>query len=300
MELRQLKYFIRVADCLNFSEAAKESCISQSTLSQQIKQLEQELGSELFLRNSRTVSLTEAGMELLPYARTTIKDADACIERIRDLKDILTGTMNIGVTYSFSPILTETIFSFIKKYPKVKLNIFYKPMSELMDMLRDRKVDFVLAFKPSAPMEGIESHILFQNYLAAIVSSTHSLASEKKVSLEQIAQHGIALPSKGLQARNMLDKVLERYNFNLKARIELNDPDILLNLVRQSNLVTVLAEASIHNERGVKAVPIDIPDHEMVGCVHTLEDSYRKHSMLEFIKMLCESVAVRERINSWL
>ncbi len=291
MELRQLKYF---------SEAAKESCISQSTLSQQIKQLEQELGSELFLRNSRTVSLTEAGMELLPYARTTIKDADACIERIRDLKDILTGTMNIGVTYSFSPILTETIFSFIKKYPKVKLNIFYKPMSELMDMLRDRKVDFVLAFKPSAPMEGIESHILFQNYLAAIVSSTHSLASEKKVSLEQIAQHGIALPSKGLQARNMLDKVLERYNFNLKARIELNDPDILLNLVRQSNLVTVLAEASIHNERGVKAVPIDIPDNEMVGCVHTLEDSYRKHSMLEFIKMLCESVAVRERINSWL
>ena len=300
MELRQLKYFIRVADCLNFSEAAKESCISQSTLSQQIKQLEQELGSELFLRNSRTVSLTEAGMELLPYARTTIKDADACIERIRDLKDILTGTMNIGVTYSFSPILTETIFSFIKKYPKVKLNIFYKPMSELMDMLRDRKVDFVLAFKPSAPMEGIESHILFQNYLAAIVSSTHSLASEKKVSLEQIAQHGIALPSKGLQARNMLDKVLARYNFNLKARIELNDPDILLNLVRQSNLVTVLAEASIHNERGVKAVPIDIPDNEMVGCVHTLEDSYRKHSMLEFIKMLCESVAVRERINSWL
>ena len=300
MELRQLKYFIRVAECLNFSEAAKESCISQSTLSQQIKQLEQELGSELFLRNSRTVSLTEAGMELLPYARTTIKDADACIERIRDLKDILTGTMNIGVTYSFSPILTETIFSFIKKYPKVKLNIFYKPMSELMDMLRDRKVDFVLAFKPSAPMEGIESHILFQNYLAAIVSSTHSLASEKKVSLEQIAQHGIALPSKGLQARNMLDKVLERYNFNLKARIELNDPDILLNLVRQSNLVTVLAEASIHNERGVKAVPIDIPDNEMVGFVHTLEDSYRKHSMLEFIKMLCESVAVRERINSWL
>ena len=114
MELRQLKYFIRVAECLNFSEAAKESCISQSTLSQQIKQLEQELGSELFLRNSRTVSLTEAGMELLPYARTTIKDADACIERIRDLKDILTGTMNIGVTYSFSPILTETIFSFIR------------------------------------------------------------------------------------------------------------------------------------------------------------------------------------------
>ena len=80
---------------------------------------------------------------------------------------------------------------------------------------------------------------------ASFIVNRCSLASEKKVSLEQIAQHGIALPSKGLQARNMLDKVLERYNFNLKARIELNDPDILLNLVRQSNLVTVLAEAVI-------------------------------------------------------
>ena len=68
----------------------------------------------------------------------------------------------------------------------------------------------------------------------------------------------------------------------------------------QSNLVTVLAEASIHNESGVKAIPIDVPENEMVGCVHTLKDNYRKRSMLEFIKILSESVAVRERIKSWL
>ena len=300
MELRQLKYFVSVAENLNFSEAAKESCISQSTLSQQIRQLEQELGTDLFVRNSRKVALTEAGSELLPFARATINDASACMERIRDLKEVHTGTMDIGVTYSFSPILTETIFAFTKKHPGVKLNIYYKPMSELMDMLRDRKVDFVLAFKPSVPMDGIESHFLFQNYLAAIVSSSHSLAAESKVTLGQIAGYGVALPSKGLQARNMLDMVLERYRFNLKARIELNDPDILLNLVRQSNMVTVLAEASVHNEKGVKAIPIDIPDNTMVGCVHTLKDTYRKHSMLEFIRMLCQSVAVRERIDSWL
>lgn len=300
MELRQLRYFVKVAETLNFSEAAKDLCLTQSTLSQQIKQLEQELDTCLLLRNSHSVMLTEAGMELLPYARITLKDADACIDRIHDLRDILIGTMNIGITYSFSPILTETIFAFMKQYPKVKLNIYYKPMAELMEMLRDRKIDFVLAFKPSTPTDGIESHILFQNYLAAIVSSSHPLARENKVCLEQLSRYSLALPSKGLQARNALDRVLERYACDLNVHLELNDPNILLKLVRQSNLVTVLAEASIHNESGVKAIPIDVPENEMVGCVHTLKDNYRKRSMLEFIKILSESVAVRERIKSWL
>lgn len=64
--------------------------------------------------------------------------------------------------------------------------------------------------------------------------------------------------------------------------------------------MTILAEATTHNVKGVKAIPLDIPDNEMSGCVHTLRDSYRKRSMLEFIRMLSDSVAIRERINAWL
>ena len=121
------------------------------------------------------------------------------------------------------------------------------------------KVDFVLAFKPSAPMPDIESHILFQNCLAAIVNSSHPLAAEKKISLESLSRYTLALPSKGLQARNALDRITAIRSCPLKIHIELNDPNILLDLVRQSNLVTVLAEASIHNERGVTAVPHRLP-----------------------------------------
>ena len=86
MELRQLKYFVKVAETLNFSEAARELCITQSTLSQQIKQLEHEMHTTLLLRNSHSVALSEAGNELLPYATRTLKDADVCIERINDLQ----------------------------------------------------------------------------------------------------------------------------------------------------------------------------------------------------------------------
>lgn len=300
MELRQLRYFIKTAETLSFSVAARELCITQSTLSQQIKQLEGEFGAPLFIRDSHSVALTEAGKELVPFAIRTVSSADECRVRMLDLQKVLTGTLNIGVTYSFSPILTETIFTFMKNFPGVRLNVFYKPMAELMAMLRERQIDFVLAFKPSQPMPGIVSHTLFQNYLAAIVNSNHQLASKPKVTLDELAHHSLALPSRGLQARNTLEKILETYRCDLNIKIELNDPNILLEMVRQSRLVTILAEASVHKQAGVTAVPIDIPENEMTGCVHTLAETYHKKSMQEFVRLLSESLAVRERANAWL
>lgn len=300
MELRQLSYFAKAAETLNFSEAARMLCITQSTLSQQIKQLEESLNVQLFQRNSHSVALTEAGEELLPYALNALQAAETCIDRINDLKDSLTGNLNIGVTYSFSPILTETLFAFTEKYPHVKLNIYYKSMAELMDMLQHRQVDFVLAFKPIEHFEGIESHILFENYLAAVVNDRHPLARKEKVSLAELERFDIALPAPGMQARSVLNKITERFRCKLRIRIELNEVNILLKLVRQSNLVTILSEAIIHNETGVKAIPLDAPDNEMKGCVHVLKNVYRKHSSIEFIRLLSESNAIRERIRHWV
>ncbi|MCM1093586.1 MAG: LysR substrate-binding domain-containing protein [Bacteroides sp.] len=299
MEIRQLKYFVKVAETLNFSEAARQLCVTQSTLSQQVKQLEYELGAQLLYRTSRNVTLTEAGRELMPYALDTIKSSELCCAKIADLNNMETGTLNIGVTYSFSPILTETLVAFMRVYPKIKLNIYYKPMVELMDMLRERVVDFVLAFKPTVPVDGIESHILFQNCLSVIVDEAHPLAAKKMVTLNELEKYDLALPVRGLQARNYFDHLVTPYN-KFKIHVELNEVNILLKIIRQTRLVTVLAEATIHNETGVKAVPLDIPQNEMAGCVHTLRDSYRKRSMQEFIKLLSESLAVRERQKSWI
>ncbi len=299
MELQQLRYFAKAAELLNFSEAAKSLNVTQSTLSQQIRKLEDYLDVQLFQRNSRTVVLTEVGQELLPYARETLYAADTCYNRIRDLQKMHVGSLNIGVTFSFSPILTETLFLFMKQYPGVKLNIYYKSMAELMDLLQHRQVDFVLAFKPSEQLEGIESHILFDNKLAVIVNQNHPLASLDKISLEKLSNYDIALPSKGLQARNAIEEIMSHYFCHLNIRIELNEVNILLKMIRQSNFVTILAEATIYNEQGVKAIPLDFPNNQMQGCVHTLKNSYRKQSALEFIKLLRDSNAIRERINQW-
>lgn len=299
MELRQLRYFAKAAETLNFSHAANCLHIAQSSLSQQIKQLEDELGTKLFIRGSHSIRLTEAGEEMLPFALRTIHDAEACVDRISDLQKMLTGTLNIGVTHSFSPILNETVISFIKRYPKIKVNIVYKQMNELMELLSGHELDFVLAFKPILPLPNVESHILFQNTLSAIVGNSHPLASKNKVSISELEKYDLALPSRGLQARNAFDNIVSDYDkFNI--RIELNNVNTLLKLIRQTNLVTVLAEDSIYGVSDVKAVPINVPDNQMSGCVHLLKGTYRKHSMQEFIRILTESISVKRFQNKWI
>ena len=299
MELRQIKYFVKAAELLNFSDAARALNVAQSTLSQQVKQLEDELGIQLFERNAHVISLTEAGHELLPYARRMVYDADTCIARVNDLSNLATGTLNIGVTYSFSPILTETLIEFTREYPGVRLNVFYKPMVELMDMLRSHSVDFVLAFRPSEKIKEIESHVLFENHLAVIVRDGHPLARKERIGFDDLSRYNLALPSKGLQARNVFDHYLSDQSDRLDIRIELNEVNILLELIKHSNMITILAEATVYNQVGVKAIPLDLPSNEMEGCVHMLRNCYRKQSALRFIRMLSDSTAVKARAHKW-
>ena len=105
MELRQLKYFVNVAETNSFSEASRLLNITQSTLSQQIKQLENELGVVLFERSSHRVCLTDVGEAFLPEAKRTLHAADVCIDRMNDIRDLKAGCLNIGSTFSLRPLL---------------------------------------------------------------------------------------------------------------------------------------------------------------------------------------------------
>lgn len=296
MELRQLRYFTYTAQLLSFSEAARQLNITQSTLSQQIKQLEMELGVPLFQRNSHTVVLTEAGRELLPHATATLHCADTCTNRLNDLKKLQTGTLTIGATFSFSPILTETVLTFMKQYPGIRLNVIYESMEDLLVLLEHHEVDFVLSFKPLRTHPALTSHSLFYNHLAAVVARTHPLARQKSVTLEQLTRYDLALPARGLQARNAFDALIHDIR-NYHVRIELNEVHILLQLAADSHLVTILSETSVQDERLLCAVPIDSPAALMEGCVHLHSEAYHKASAREFIRLLRESNAVRERVE---
>lgn len=296
MELRQLKYFVKSAEYLNFSVAAKHLYITQSTLSQQIKQLEFELGFELFMRNSRHILLTEAGEEFLPFARKTILDAEDGVQRLHDLQHVKTGILRIGVTYSFSTVLTEGLLRFMKEFPGIKLEVYYKTVDELMLLLREHKVDLVLSYKPLTDAPDIDSMALFENTLALVVSKEDPLASCKKIKLEDISSKHLILPSKGLQARMMLDKLLEGRKFSLASNLELNETNILLQLVASGNYATILSTSAVFGKTRFRAIPLDEPGNVMEASLLRLKGAYYKNAAKEFIKILLNTEAVKRRL----
>ncbi|MBR5277362.1 MAG: LysR family transcriptional regulator [Bacteroidaceae bacterium] len=295
MELRQLKYFVMSAEYLNFSEAAKHLFITQSTLSQQIKQLEFELGFPLFTRSSRRMVLTEAGEEFLPFAQKTIRDAEDGVQRLHDLQHVKAGTLRVGVTYSLSSMLTEGLMRFMKHYPDVKLNICYETVNRLLELLKERKLDFVLSYKPVNDMPEIDSISLFENPLSAVVAVTHPLAERGRISLAEMQNYPLVLPSKDLQARMMLERLMQGKDFSLTSQVELNETNILLQLVSTGNYVTVLSASVVFDNKRFKAVPLDEPDNTMTASMLTLKGAYQKASAAAFINILLDTDAVKRR-----
>jgi len=299
MELRQLRYFVKVGELLNYSEAAKALFISQSTLSQQIKQLEDELKCKLLMRNSHNVMLTDAGNYFLEDAKRTIQQANLCVSRITDVQNLQIGTLNIGCTYTFSPILRESVLLYMQQFPNIKLNVVCKSMEELMVLLQHQEVDFVLSYKPYVTFENIESHVLFENKLCVIVSENHPLQSKKTIALAELEPYKLALPSNGLQARNTFDHIISNKDYKFDVRLEINEVSILLNLVNRSQLATVLSKASLTDYQGLTAIPIDVENNDMEGCFHLVKGVYVKKAAKEFIRILSEKNSANLMRQRW-
>ena len=299
MELRQLKYFVKSAEYLNFSVAAKHLYITQSTLSQQIKQLEFELGFELFLRNSRHISLTEAGEEFLPFARKTIQDAEDGVQRLHDLQHVKAGKLRVGVTYSLSTVLTEGLLEFMKVYPDIKLEVCYKTVNELLVLLKERELDFILSYKPLFDAPDVDSMPLFENALALVVAKDHPLAMKKRVKLQELADVPLVLPSHDLQARMMLEKLIAGKNVSLSSKLELNETNILWQMVSTGSYSTILSTSAVFGNTRFKAIPIDDSANIMEASLLRLKGSYQKSAAKEFVKILLDTDAVKRRHVNW-
>lgn len=295
MELRQLKYFVTVAQTLNFSEAARKLFITQGTLSQQIMQLEGEVGSKLFERTSHSVILTEAGEELLPLAQQTLESSEVCAARMRDIKGALAGTLKLGTTHSFCPLMTETVKVFLKENPGVDIKIFVETAAEILDMVRNRELDLALAYKPIMEYEEIESEPLFSASLSVVMRKDHPLADSKSLSLQDIESQGVVLPGGPLQARRIFDRYLGIDTRRLNVRVEVNDPELIMDIVQGTSLVSVVSTLAAYYRPNLVAVPLDYASYKMTGCVHRLKTGYRKRSAEVFLEMLRES-AQMERL----
>lgn len=292
MELRQLKMFVHAAKTLSFSEAARKSCVTQSTLSLNIKQLEDELDITLFDRNNHGVFLTEAGQEMLEYAKKTIRAAEECQQHVSDIKQAKSGTLSIGVTNTFIPMVTQVLSEFSKLYPGIYINLKQSTAGELMKMLHNHDIDMALSYSFTDDPETVESVPLYTDHLAVIVRSNHTLAKNDTVKLSDLTKYNFALPAKNIISRRRLDQLLHDKKISLNIRMEIGMAVPLVHIVSTTNLLTVLSTSSLQALPmfNLKAVKIDEEGSDLQACFHTLKGTYRKHAVKEILRLLLENV----------
>lgn len=286
MELRQLKYFVKAAELQNFTEASTALFITQSTLSQQIKQLEDELGIPLFDRIAKRVRLTEAGKTFLPYASKTLKDADEGKTMLKDLMNMNTGSLTIGVTYGLTDLLTKAILDFSIQYPNVKLEIVFGTTQELLAKLEMGKLDLLLSFSQEKKKGLYTVAPLFTSNLSVIVHEQHPLANQTRIKLKDLGLLPLLLPSVGYSIRNYLDELLTSHQQTLDIKMEANDINTILQLVNSGRWATVLMGSSIFNYPELKAVTINAEGVSRQATVIWSTDSYRKKSAQILLELL--------------
>lgn len=297
MEIRQLKYFVGVVEAGCFSEASRRLYISQSAISQQIKLLEEELDTQLFARHHNSLSLTESGEALLPMAKQVLRDMAECHNRIHDLKGLLCGELNIGLTYTLEPYMREAMIEFMRQYPKVQLNAHYKNLPELLKFLRNKEIDVMLSMMPTSPHEFVDSVPLMPYRLAAIMRKTHSLAKKESLTFQDLLPHKLILPEKGIRDRNAIESFVHKETGNLQVRALVNDANALLNILQETNYVSILTESAIANRPSLCSIPIVELTDPIQIYAHFNNTINRKNSAKVFVDILLRLTKQRRLIQ---
>lgn len=286
MEIRQLRYFINIAETNSFSEASKRCYLSQSAISQQIKALEDELGTVLFVRTSHKVTITESGAMLLPLARKVIESVDDCKERMADINRMLCGELNVGMTFSMESYLRRYVIKFMTIYPRVKLNIYYKTIDELRTMLKDGELDIAFSIKVENEGDWVKSVPVLQYRHCAVMRDTHPLHDKEVLQFDDLAKQNIIIPEAGLRDVNAIEKYLKKDTGGLNIRAAINDPCAILNLLKRTKFVSILPEMMAEGIDELIALPIKELSEPVTSYAHTLRNVYVKKSAKEFLNIV--------------
>jgi LysR family cyn operon transcriptional activator len=137
---------------------------------------------------------------------------------------------------------------------------------------------------------------LFENALALVVDKEHPLANRKNIKLQELSGKELLLPSKGLQARTMFDRLIEGKDFRFNSSLELNETNILLQMVATGHYATILSTSAVFGKPRFRAIPIDEAGNTMEASLLYLEDAYQKTAAKKFIEILLDTDAVKRRL----
>ncbi|MFF4951380.1 LysR family transcriptional regulator [Streptomyces chattanoogensis] len=260
MELRQLAYFVAVAEEGSFTRAAERFHVAQSGVSAQIRRLEGKFGQKLLDRSGRTVRLTEAGEVALPHARSALAAVDRARLAVDELTGLLRGHLALGTVISHTVDLPGLLADFHQAHPAVEITLTEADTAPLVDALSTGQLDMALISVGSTPPDGIEIQVVDEQPIVAAVSRTHEFAPQTAVPLDALRDRDLISLPRGTGLRSQLDEACAAAGFTPRIAFEASDPIVLAQLAARGLGAAILpGEFARARPERLRVVPIDRP-----------------------------------------
>jgi DNA-binding transcriptional LysR family regulator len=242
MELRQLAYFVAVAEEANFTRAAERVHISQSGVSAQIRKLESDLGATLIDRSGRRAGLTTAGEAALEHARAVLASADAVRHAVDDVNGLLRGRLVVGmVSAGTVPGLFDALAAFHRAHPGVEIALVEDNSDRLIERVRSGAMDLALVGAAGTPPPGLDALTIISEPLVAAVAIGHLLAGRRRVSLADISAYPIVCLPEGTGIRAVFDEACAAKGVEVDISLQASAPDAVAGLAIRGLGVAILA-----------------------------------------------------------
>jgi len=231
ISLRQLRVFVAVAEALSFTRAGEQLGLPQSSVSTQLRELEDGLGLRLFDRHTRMLRLTEDGAEILPLARKTLADLDAVVGISAELKTLGRGRVSIAASsVQAAMVLPRVMRAFAERHPGVKVEVFDVSQDEVLSMVQSGAVDFGLGTAFEERQE-LRMRSLWQETFFAVLPEGHRLAARRELSWREMLAEPLIGPRRGNPVRAILDFALASEGLVLALRHEASLPLTIAGMV---------------------------------------------------------------------
>ncbi|MFP3447655.1 MULTISPECIES: transcriptional regulator CynR [unclassified Pseudomonas] len=257
MLARHIQYFIAVANHRSFTRAAAALHVSQPALSQQVRQLEESLGTTLFDRSGRTTRLTDAGEVYLRYAKRAAQELQEAKRAIDDLGDLSRGSLRVGVTPTFTSYLVGPLVeAFHGRYPNITLVVREIAQEAMEELLLADEVDVGIAFDNGHHLD-LEAQALLVETLALVVGKQHPLATTASIGLEALNSESLILLSAEFATREQIDSYCRQHNIRPHVQVEANTISALIEVVSRTTLSTLLPATIAQAHEQLVAIELD-------------------------------------------
>ena len=235
INLNLYKIFYEVALSESISDASKKMFITQSAVSKAIKKLEEDLNTNLFYRNSKGVKLTQKGEELLFYVEEAFNNLVTAKRTMIESKTLNKGKISIGVPSQIGSFyIFEDITNFHKKYPNIEITIISKTTTQLLKLLEQHEIDFIIDTSPiNTKIDNIIIQPLIEIENCFVAKSDTSIDVDKINTIKDLANYPLVLPIKGTDNRKQLDKIFEKNNLELNDVINIHTSEMIAGSIKK-------------------------------------------------------------------